>query len=486
MTRVVLMSVLAVVGCKQNVDLGGEFRTVLDVEPEPITALDILFVVDNSGSMSEEQRQLIDSVGAYLFATIEADLGELPDLHVAVISTDVGAGNYNISGCTGAGDDGLLQSEPRIAGCTPPSDSFLQDAPDPEGGRLRNFDGSLADAFACIARLGIDGCAFEQPLESARRALDGRNPENDGFVRDDALLLLVVMTDEDDCSVFDTEMFDTEQNALDDPLGPLSSYRCFEFCVTCDEDPRVPGERTGCRPREDSEFMTSVSEFADFFRGLKSDPSRVAVSVISGGSANIEVGADVNGNPKLEPVCELGLRPPECETIVWPPDAGPGEPPPDYGPLTPDDCRGGPGEVQPSVRLDAFLAQFPGRAHFGSMCDFTIASHLESTARLAADVMGRSPCLRGALVDADRDRDGIQTKCRGYDVAMAAGVEQDRTTVPSCADSGGVLPCFTVAEHAECGHVETKLAAQVQRGGESSGRPTHFVVECLTPLGGQL
>jgi hypothetical protein len=480
-----LCASLMVLGCKQPVDLGGEYRTVLDVEPEPITALDILFVVDTSGSMGPGQRDLVEAAGAHLFGTLEAELGELPDMHVAVISTDVGAGPYNISGCTGAGDDGLFQNQPQTTGCSAPSDAFLKDAPDPAGGRVHNFDGELADAFGCIARLGIDGCGFEQPLEAARRALDGRHPENDGFLRDEALLMLVVITDEDDCSVFDTQMFDTSQNDLDAPLGPLTSFRCFEFGVVCDgDDPRSEGERTHCEPRDDSEFMTAISELVDFFRGVKPDPGRVAVTLVSGGADGVEVASDGNGNPRLAPVCTRE-PPPECADAIWPPDAGPGDDPPDAGPLTPGDCWNDYSRTDPSVRLNAFLDEFPGRSHFAPICDLAMSSHLESTARLAADIMGRRPCLRGELVDANREQPGIQAKCRGYDVTMASGAEVGRTDVPSCSESGGALPCFTLAEDAECDHLESTLAARVQRG-QSATRPAHFVVECLAPLRGGL
>ena len=60
------------------------------------------------------------------------------------------------------------------------------------------------------------GCGIEGTLEVLRRALDGRHPENAGFLRDDALLLVVFVTNEDDNSPVDGTKW-TE------PVAPLET-----------------------------------------------------------------------------------------------------------------------------------------------------------------------------------------------------------------------------------------------------------------------
>lgn len=111
--------------------------------------------------------------------------GGLPDLHVGVVSTDLGAGPYSgaIPSCTTKnGDDGQLLSKPRSSGCTPPTDPFIT----ARDGKV-NVPGTtptlqrIFEAVRCIGSIGYDGCGFEMPLESMRRALDGRNR---GFERD--------------------------------------------------------------------------------------------------------------------------------------------------------------------------------------------------------------------------------------------------------------------------------------------------------------
>jgi hypothetical protein len=132
--------------------------------------IDILFVVNNGGLMVEEQVSLAANFQRFLdvLAVIE---GGLPSVNIGVISTDVGAGPFPISGCAGNGDNGVLQStrgEAAPVGCTGPSGAFIQDWDDGAGGRLRNYDvdQGLAATFSCIAQLGITGCGFEQQLES--------------------------------------------------------------------------------------------------------------------------------------------------------------------------------------------------------------------------------------------------------------------------------------------------------------------------------
>ncbi|HWN70895.1 MAG TPA: hypothetical protein VNM90_24805, partial [Haliangium sp.] len=184
--------------------------------------LDILFVVDDSDSMIEEQERLAGDLSA-LFDRLQGPTG-LPDLHVGVISTDVGT-PAAIPGCLAPGDDGALQSafDPGDGSCNDGTLSldgkFVSDAPsDTTGTRETNYTGSLTDVLGCMVKLGTDGCGFEQPLEAVRLAFE--SPDNAGFLRTDAVLAVVFLTDEDDCSAFDPAMFDPSQTSLDSPLGP--------------------------------------------------------------------------------------------------------------------------------------------------------------------------------------------------------------------------------------------------------------------------
>ena len=236
--------------------------------------LDILFVVDNSGSMSQEQASLTVNL-PLLLDQVAARVGALPDLHIGVVSSSVGIGGYSAQGCTGNGDNGKLQNTPRTA-----------------------------------------GCGFEQHMEGVKRALDGvTNPTtNANFLRDDAYLAVIFLADEDDCSAADPSVFDTTQTHSSDPLGAFQSYRCTEFGVTCDGAPlpRSPGEYTDCAPRLDS-YIADPADYVAFLTALKGgDPNQVFAAAIVGASSPFAVALDGDGNPKLEPSCtsEMGTADP--------------------------------------------------------------------------------------------------------------------------------------------------------------------------------
>jgi hypothetical protein len=257
--------------------------------------LDVLFMVDDSSSMSPLQTLLAGSISQFVTALRGAD-GGLPDLHVAVISSSLGAGTFaDVPGCgPGApGDDGgkFLHR----AGCgLNMGANFLTASAD---GSINNFTGDLASVFGCLALLGDKGCGFEHQLESVRQALlKASNPmdqDNGGFLRDDAYLSIVMLTNEDDCSApANSQLFNTAISSVDDqpPLGGLWSYRCNEFGHRCDQPlphtaAGLPATLTGCTSKENTDglyHLTPVADFADFLKRIKSDPSRVSVAALMG------------------------------------------------------------------------------------------------------------------------------------------------------------------------------------------------------------
>ncbi len=446
MMRFAAALLIAVAACSSpGATIGEGWKKVLDTPPGPIEALDILFVIDNSGSMYNDQYALVTAAGDQLFAQLEAELGGMPDLHVGVISTDLGAGNYDISGCAEPGDNGrLLKGPPDGPECPGITGNFLSDVDDGQGGRLRNYQGALVDNFACLGRLGIEGCGFEQPLEAMKRALDGSNPENTGFMRPDALLLIAFLGDEDDCSAYDTGLFDTSQTELDSPLGPVSSYRCFEFGVVCDVDnPRVIGDKTGCEPREDSAYITPLADYVAFLDTLKPDPALVMLAGIVPPPGPVKVQVSDAQWFELAPACT---------------------PPPIPCPPEEPNCVQGP--VQPAVRLDAIIHSFPTRYAFEPMCDDTMAAMLNRIARSTAGVMAADTCILG-----DNPLPADPT-CRAFDVLGDA-----RTAIPPCGD--GDATCFAIVQDADrCGYTPSNLRVDVQRAAPPP-TGTRLLVECL-------
>ena len=128
----------------------------------------------------------------------------------------MGAGDGSVAGCSATGGDkGIFQFSPRgtcMATNLQAGATFISNV----GGQA-NYTGHVADVFTCIAALGQAGCGFEHQLAAVLRALgaDGSPApaENEGFLRPDALLAIVVLTNEDDCSeVPGIPLFDSTVN----------------------------------------------------------------------------------------------------------------------------------------------------------------------------------------------------------------------------------------------------------------------------------
>tara|TARA_R110002096_G_scaffold436100_1_gene667653 strand:+ start:15304 stop:16617 length:1314 start_codon:yes stop_codon:yes gene_type:complete len=289
--------------CREDVCVDEGLRT--QVLGETLRDLDVLFVIDNSNSVRDLHTALVANFETFtnVLSTLE---GGLPNLHIGVVSTNLGAGTA-IAGCEGNGDNGVLQNTAR-GDCEPPTDRYILDLAESDGGRRTNYQGALVDAFSCIAELGeAGGCGFDQHLESMRRALDGSNSQNQGFLREDAMLAVILLSDKDDCSTEDAVMFGTETSEL----GPLSTFRCFEFGVACNPDePREAGVHEDCVVRENSQYMYGTEEYADFLRSLKDPSIPISFSAVAG-VGPVVVG-NSNGKPTLEASCGLdGGRPAE-------------------------------------------------------------------------------------------------------------------------------------------------------------------------------
>ena len=287
--------------------------------------VDLLFVIDNSNSMEHEQKNLNKNFPKLIDALRTTKLGgKIPNVHIGVVSTDLGAGQYNLPSCErSGGDGGKLWNKQQAAGCPAPKDRWISydDTRSPPTNILGGPTDPISKvkaSFQCIAAIGLQGCGFEQTLQSARMALDPTLNVNNGFLRNDpknnqdALLAVIFVTDEDDCSASISQLFDPSQQGLTDPLGPLTSFRCFEFGVQCECakgkcDRNTTGPRKNCVPG--GKYMHKVENFITFFKNLKKtpdgkpNPRRVLMAAIAGPTERVEVGVD-GTNPTLKPSCQ--------------------------------------------------------------------------------------------------------------------------------------------------------------------------------------
>jgi hypothetical protein len=305
MNRALALLTLAL-GCGSGHDSGTDARLpdaplVIDAAPPALSKVDLLFVVDDSPGMLAKADLLRTRFAAFETA-ITQQATTLPlDYHIGVVTDDLGAAmeNINMGQCHPGGDGGKLQAlgtgaPPSCAGFTLSGGNFIDY--DLRGATpVTNYPAamSLTDAFTCISSVGQAGCGFEHTLEAAYRALHDTIPENAGFLRPDAVLAVVFVTDEDDCSAAtDSDLFSPTAAAMAN-YGPDISYRCTRFGIECDAagggkslPPQgASGPLTGCvpAPAAGGGKLIDISKYVTFFTsaasagGVKADPRRVVI-----------------------------------------------------------------------------------------------------------------------------------------------------------------------------------------------------------------
>jgi hypothetical protein len=313
--------------------------------------IDILFVIDNSGTMGEEQLNL-----ARNFQFLVQELQNLtdadgqpvdPNVNIMVTTTDFG---HPLCTAFQKPDYVPRQGAPVYQGCNSRIQRFTGlDPMDPEvieeactencpadvapGNHFINFsafgsnvpDDDVGAALSCIGPQGIDGCGYEAQLEIVLQAINAdacwNNPEQpkcdedpewadvtEGFLRDDATLAVVLVTDEIDCSVaapagysFFTDINNTIYwNVNPDPdvmVPQATSAICFNSGVSC-ADENGDGIYEGCDPT-DSEVLHPIERYISYFDYLTENQDKEVVML---GILGVPEVVAHNPNPPFQPI----------------------------------------------------------------------------------------------------------------------------------------------------------------------------------------
>ena len=173
---------------------------VADAAPGGCAEMDILFVVDDSLSMGEEQTNLAANFPGFIDVLEQryGSNGAPIDYRVAVTTTGRSV-DYTVSYPIGypSGPTNIPVSTQGANG------AFLDDpACGPPRRWLERGDGDVTGVFSCQAQVGTRGPNLEMPLLATELAFVDRVADgtNAGFLRPNALLAIVILTDEDDCS----------------------------------------------------------------------------------------------------------------------------------------------------------------------------------------------------------------------------------------------------------------------------------------------
>ena len=184
----------------------------------PTDAVDILWVVDNSLSMADEQAQVAEKFGDFIISLEKSEL----DFHIGVVTTDMDH----------ADDRGKLKA---------PEGEEVFLSPDTE---------DYVERFRERVQVGIDGSDKEKGIDAAFNALSEPliSSWNAGFLREDATLSIIYVSDENDC---------TDRGAL---AGYDNGLACYE----------------------NSDQLVSMYELIEDYSGLKTSGARTLVSSIVG------------------------------------------------------------------------------------------------------------------------------------------------------------------------------------------------------------
>ena len=204
----------------------------LDLSKEGlVTQLDVLFVVDDSGSMDDKQRLLASNIAVF---TQEFTKSSFVDYHVGVITSSVGSPG-SFGECGKVGCNGVLVGPPNwIERSTPNAITTLQN----------NF------------MVGTNGSGTERFFEPVYMALTPPvlNNENKGFYRPKAHLAVIFVTDADDQSNMTVPDFMAFLKGLKGGFDKISIYAAY--IPTTDRTCNRSGESP---PRKFEDFFRQVN-----------------------------------------------------------------------------------------------------------------------------------------------------------------------------------------------------------------------------------
>jgi len=440
--------------------------------------VDILFIVDNSGSMGEEQNNLAENF-ENLVSVLEAD-DVRANYRIGITTTDNGnpwcstgseAGSLVLSSCRSRLDDFIFEGVTEVdqrAACTdnciheeieiiPTSTS--KDPNEEPRKWIESTDGNLnvegatsVEALKCVGPQGINGCGFESHLESMWKALTRATISNDpsyGFIRDGAILSIVFVTDEVDCSYNDahSSIFAASGNKAfwsnPDDDSPTSAV-CWNAGVKCEgenggiydscaaQDYNEDGEEVSAANAEDDAVLRPVSRYVSIVQELEekkkalNPDQEVLVAAITGVPTNYP-DADIQfvntsaGSTNPNFVADFGIGPGCVSTVA---------------------------EAVPPVRLAEFARNFlvgSDDVNLFSVCSTDYGPALNSIADKIRDQI-RPACMPECVADIDPTTPELDPSCVLTKRVLLEDGETMDIPVPTCEDDGslpeGEYTCF--------------------------------------------
>jgi hypothetical protein len=442
-----------------------EAQTDLLYEVNPVRKLDLIFMVDNSISMQEEQDKLKANFPSFM-ERLAAIPGGLPDTRIAILSSNFGAGvNHPSDECKNYGDRASYLVKDGCNLDTAGGVRWLRVG----GGMAPNFpggDAALPTVFSCMANLGTGGCGYEHQLQSIRASFSTQGagavaPQNAGFLRDDAFLGIVILTDEDDCSGDPSAEFYAEPT----PMGHAGSLRCATRGHVCNDMP-VPAMNgfsapmSSCKPvvhadtlEDKKSKLINIATFVEDIKRLKNyRTDKILVSGVYGVP-----------DPMAQYALEMVTKPQGMELDLKPACV----------------AANNAGTAAPGIRLKAFIELFENNSSH-SICDADLKDAMTAIGNKLANIITNT-CITAPLIDVDANTPEVQADCQVTDRLPrndGSGLYTE-TTVPLCGPGGpvGNNPCWKLMPDATCG---SRYRTVVLPEGRVPTPGTLQSIKCLT------
>ena len=432
--------------------------TEVFVDLAPTRQLDLVVMVDNSPGMATKVGKLDASFSTLIDALKDPDDGTLPDLRVAIIDSDLGTGNAYASGSCGPktlpdgssspyGDLGRFQMIPSPTPCTFNAGAEFLDY---KAGNPLNYSGDINTVFACLAsNLGTLGCGEEHQLQAFEFALVAKGVGNEkqqaDFLRGNARLGLVFLSDEDDCSA---AMNDGMFGDKPDLRGESASLRCATRSHRCGglkltaSPPGYPTDSSFTHPFNDCQARTdscpnaadgsgsdtdtsvptdcsplkSIGTLANELKALKADPdNQILVAGIFGWP--LTNAAMATAQYKIAPIPNPNTADTQHPTVFdyWPVCYDPNHmpSPATTDPATGFDATAAAWGATGGLRESAFVDEFGPNGLKFSVCEPDLTQPMQTIGKALTSQM-QNLCFNYKLVDADLATPGIQGDCRVF------------------------------------------------------------------------
>jgi hypothetical protein len=411
-------------GTAAQATVGLQSETYLTTAPTPM--LDMVFLLDDSPFMAPKQDKLYRQLPLMLDALRDPSTGWFPDLRVAIVDGDLG--NFQMPGAAGCG--------------VAPDALWLEYA----RGKPTNFarDLDIGQVFGCVAaNLGFQGREPQHPLQALDFGLrlQGLQQTLQGpFLRSNAYLALVIVTDQDDCSASNDGMFGDKPELR----GESPNLRCATRAHACGGVnltqappgyPTTAGFETdlgNCRartdacpdgtdgnPSTDTSLPTACSPLEDIhalaesIKQLKPHPEeQIVVAGIFGWPRADSTGKNNVREAKYK--IDRVPNPAASDTEhpeIW--DSWPVCYDPDHAPRDPGtfDAEAAAWGARPGLRIEAFIDEFGENGLKYSICERDFQSAMQEFGTVAAKRL-QNICLDAKLMDVDLDTPDLQPDCR--------------------------------------------------------------------------